>query len=62
VVVLVVWLAVAGFSLIFLGILAYGLFSQLKRLQKTMERAQGELAPMIASLQPDTPQGRHRAG
>jgi hypothetical protein len=62
VVVLIVWLAVAGVSLVLLAILAYGLFSQLKRLQKAVDGAQGELLPMVRSLQPETPQGRHRAG
>jgi heme exporter protein D len=62
VVVLYVWLAVGGVSLLVLAILGYGLFSQFTRLRKAVEAAQAELAPMIATLQPDTPQGRHRAG
>jgi hypothetical protein len=62
VVVLIVWCAVAGFSLVLLSILGYGLFSQLKRLQRTVEAAQEDLQPLVRSLQPDTPQGRHRAG
>jgi hypothetical protein len=62
VVVLIVWLAVAGVSLVLLAILAYGLFSQLKRLRKAVDTAQGELLPLVQSLQPETPQGRHRAG
>jgi heme exporter protein D len=62
VVVLYVWLAVGGVSLVVLAILGYGLFSQFTRLRKAVEGAQAELAPMIATLQPDTPQGRHRAG
>jgi hypothetical protein len=61
VVVLIVWLAVAGVALIFVAILGYGLFSQFKRLQKAVEEAGSELRPMIASLVPQTPQGRHRA-
>ncbi|HEY6744314.1 MAG TPA: hypothetical protein VI357_01220 [Mycobacteriales bacterium] len=61
-VVLYVWLAVGGVSLVVLAILGYGLFSQFRRLGKAVETAQAELAPMIATLQPDTPQGRHRAG
>ena len=61
-VVLYVWLAAAGVSLVILAILGYGLFSQFKRLQKTVDSAQAELMPIIATLQPDTPQGRHRAG
>jgi hypothetical protein len=62
VIVLYVWIAVAGVSLVLLAILGYGLFSQFTRLRKAVEKAQSELAPMIATLQPDTPQGRHRAG
>jgi hypothetical protein len=62
VLVLYVWLAVGGVSLVLLAILGYGLFSQFTRLRKAVETAQGELAPMLATLQPDTPQGRHRAG
>lgn len=61
-VVLYVWLAVGIVSLVLLAILGYGLFSQFTRLRKAVEAAQGELAPKIATLQPDTPQGRHRAG
>jgi hypothetical protein len=62
VVVLIVWCAVAGFSVVLLAILGYGLFSQFRRLQRTVEAARGELLPMVRSLQPQTPQGRHRAG
>jgi heme exporter protein D len=62
VVVLYVWLAVGGVALVVLAILGYGLFSQFTRLRRTVAAVQGELAPMIATLQPDTPQGRHRAG
>jgi hypothetical protein len=62
VVVLYVWLAVGGVSLVILAILGYGLFSQFTRLRKAVEAARADLLPMIATLQPDTPQGRHRAG
>jgi hypothetical protein len=62
VVALIVWIAVAGVSLVLLAILGYGLFSQFRRLQKTVEAARADLQPAIAALQPDTPQGRHRAG
>jgi hypothetical protein len=61
VVVLIVWLAVGGVSLIVLAVLGYGLFSQFRRLQETVERARDELQPGIESLRPQTPQGRHRA-
>jgi hypothetical protein len=62
VIVLYVWLAVGGVALVIFAILGYGLFSQFTRLRKAVEAAQSELAPLIATLQPDTPQGRHRAG
>jgi hypothetical protein len=62
VVVLIVWLAVAGVSLVFLAILGYGLFSQFRRLQRAVEEAQADLQPALAALRPETPQGRHRAG
>jgi hypothetical protein len=61
VVVLIVWLAVGGVSLVVLGVLGYGLFSQFRRLQRTVERASDELLPCIEALQPQIPQGRHRA-
>ena len=61
-VVLIVWLAVAGVSLVVLGILGFGLFSQFNRLRKTVEAARADLLPGIGALQNDTPQGRHRAG
>lgn len=60
--VLYVWLAVGGVALVIVAILGYGLFSQFTRLRKAVEAAQSELTPLIATLQPDTPQGRHRAG
>jgi hypothetical protein len=62
VIVLYVWLAVGGAALVTFAILGYGLFSQFTRLRKAVETARSELAPLIATLQPDTPQGRHRAG
>jgi hypothetical protein len=61
VVVLIVWLAVGGVSLIVLASLGYGLFSQFSRLQRTVERAGNELLPEVEALRPQTPQGRHRA-
>jgi len=62
VVVLIVWLAVGGLSLLVLAILGYGLFSQFNRLGKALEAARADLEPVIEALRPDTPQGRHRAG
>jgi hypothetical protein len=62
VVVLIVWLAVGGVSLVVLGILGFGLFSQFNRLRKTVEAARTDLLPVVRTLQTDTPQGRHRAG
>jgi hypothetical protein len=61
VVVLIVWLAVGGVSLIVLAVLGYGLFAQFRRLQRTVQQASDELLPCIEALQPQTPQGRHRA-
>ncbi len=61
-VVLIVWLAVGGLSLLVLAILGYGLFSQFRRLQRAVEKASAELAPELEALRPDIPQGRHRAG
>jgi hypothetical protein len=60
--VLIVWVAVAGVSVVLLAILAYGLYGQLRRLQTTVEKVQADLMPKIESLRPETPQGRHRAG
>ena len=60
-VVLIVWLAVGGVSLIVLAILGYGLFSQFRRLEETVERARAELLPGVEALRQPTPQGRHRA-
>jgi hypothetical protein len=61
VVVLIVWLAVGGVSLLVLAILGYGLFSQFRLLQETVERASTELLPGVEALRPQTPHGRHRA-
>jgi hypothetical protein len=61
VVVLIVWLAVGGVSLVVLAVLGYGLFSQFRRLQKSVEQAGSELLPGVEALRPQTPQGRHRA-
>ena len=60
-VVLIVWLAVGGVSLVVLASLGYGLFSQFSRLQRTVERVRDELLPEVEALRPQTPQGRHRA-
>ena len=60
-VVLIVWLAVGGVSLVVLAILGYGLFSQFRRLQRAVEKARSEFVPVVEALRPDTPQGRHRA-
>jgi hypothetical protein len=62
VVVLIVWLAVGGVSLVVLAILGYGLFSQFRRLERAVEKARSEFVPVVEALRPDTPQGRHRAG
>jgi hypothetical protein len=62
VVVLIVWVAVGGLSLLLLAILGFGLFSQFRRLQKAVEQVRADLVPAVAALQRDTPQGRHRAG
>jgi hypothetical protein len=61
VVVLIVWLAVGGVSLVVIAILGYGLFSQFSRLGETVERARSELLPGVEALRQETPQGRHRA-
>jgi hypothetical protein len=61
VVVLIVWLAVGGVSLILVATLGYGLFAQFSRLEKTVERARSELLPGVEALRQPTPQGRHRA-
>lgn len=60
-VVLIVWLAVGGVSLIVLAILGYGLFSQFRRLEQAVEQARAELLPGLEALRQPTPQGRHRA-
>ena len=60
-VVLVVWLAVGGVSLLVLAILGYGLFSQFTRLGRAVEEARSQLQPALEALRSDTPQGRHRA-
>jgi hypothetical protein len=61
VVVLIVWLAVGGVSLIVLAILGFGLFSQFRRLEQAVEQARAELLPGLEALRQPTPQGRHRA-
>ena len=48
-------------GLVLLGILAFGLFGQLRRLQKAVESAQAELRPAVEALQAPAPSGRHRA-
>lgn len=60
-VVLIVWLAVGGVSLIVLAILGFGLFSQFRRLEQAVEQARAELLPGLEALRQPTPQGRHRA-
>ena len=59
--VLLVWAVAVGLSLLVLGILAFGLYGQLRRLRRAAE-TQAELLPMVATLRPEDVPGRHRAG
>lgn len=61
-VVLVVCLVVVGVSVLVLGILGFGLYGQLRRLQRAVATAEAELVPALAALRPPDPAGRHRAG
>lgn len=47
---LTVWLTVGIGSLLVLGILAFGLFGQVKRLRKAVNDVQSALAPQAAEL------------
>jgi hypothetical protein len=48
-------------GLVLLGILGYGLYGQLRRLQRAAETAQAQLRPAVDALRPNSPPGRHRA-
>ena len=60
--VLVVVAVAAGFGLVVLGILGYGLYGQLNRLRRAVEETSGDVLPKLAALRPHPPGGRHRAG
>jgi hypothetical protein len=62
VLVLLVWAVAVGLSLLVLGILAFGLYGQLRRLRGAVAETQAELLPMVATLRPEDVPGRHRAG
>ena len=60
-VVAIVWAVAAGLVLVILGILGYGLYGQLRRLQKAVAAVQADIVPAVAALRPDPGPGRHRA-
>ena len=60
--VLVVWAVAVGLSLLVLGVLGFGLYGQLRRLQRAVAETQAELLPMVDRLRPEDASGRHRAG
>ena len=60
--VLLVWAVAVGLALLVLGVLAFGLYGQLRRLRRAVAETQAELQPMIARLRPEDVPGRHRAG
>jgi uncharacterized protein YjeT (DUF2065 family) len=62
VLVLVVWAVAVGLCLVVLGILAFGVYGQLRRLQKAVTETQAQLMPMVEALRPADDAGRHRAG
>ena len=47
-------------GLVLLGILAFGLFGQLRRLRRAVGAAHAELQPAVTALRPP-PSGKHRA-
>lgn len=47
---LIVWLVVGIGALLLLGILGFGLFGQVKRLQAAAQKAQSATAPQVAEL------------
>ncbi len=61
-VVLVVCLVIVGVSLLALGILGFGLYGQVRRVQRAVATAQAELVPALGALRPPDAAGRHRAG
>lgn len=58
----IVWGIALGLAVVVLAILGYGLFAQLKRLQRAVDGAASQLVPALQSLQSDATSGRHRAG
>jgi hypothetical protein len=62
VLVLIVCLVIVGVGLLLLGILGFGVYGQLSRLQRTVAAAQNELLPAVEALRPPAGPGRHRAG
>jgi hypothetical protein len=62
--VLVLVLLVGGLvvGLVLLAILGFGLYGQLRRLQRAAAEAAVEVQPQVEALRPPAPTGRHRAG
>lgn len=46
----IVWIVVGIGALLLLGVLGYGLFGQLKRVQGTLSEVQGSVGPRIEEL------------
>jgi hypothetical protein len=61
VLILIIAAVALGFGIVVLAILAYGLFSQVKRLLRAAEEARVDLAPRLEALQARSTSGRHRA-
>lgn len=58
----VVWAVAAGSALVILAILGFGLYGQLRRLQRAVAETQAQLQPMLDSLRAADDAGRHRVG
>jgi hypothetical protein len=61
VLILIAWLAAAGFAVLVAGILGYELAGHIRRLRRAIRAAADDVLPRVQALLPPASEGRHRA-
>jgi hypothetical protein len=61
VLILIAWLAAAGFAVLVAGVVGYELAGHIRRLRRAVTTANSDLQPKIRAIIPPASEGRHRA-
>ncbi|MEN3360374.1 MAG: hypothetical protein V7637_4356 [Mycobacteriales bacterium] len=59
--ILIAWLAAAGFAVLVAGVVGYELAGHIRRLRKAVQAAVDDVLPRAQALVPPASKGRHRA-